>query len=134
MPITLAVSLTLPLMAIRALTVQGSYVGNPKELRELVKLAQEGTYNGTVFHRAVKLGIIQGGDPLSRDPGKRALYGTGGLAYGEAKSSTSVSQTLVGFFGVTPNFASSASVSGTRPVANGDPFTGVNPPVVASTV
>ena len=29
-------------MAIRALTVQGSYVGNPKELRELVKLAQEG--------------------------------------------------------------------------------------------
>ena len=35
-------SLPLPLMAIRALTVQGSYVGNPKELRELVKLAQEG--------------------------------------------------------------------------------------------
>jgi alcohol dehydrogenase, propanol-preferring len=33
----------LPLMAIRALTVQGSYVGNPKELRELVKLAQDGT-------------------------------------------------------------------------------------------
>ena len=27
----------LPLMAIRALTVQGSYVGNPKELRELVR-------------------------------------------------------------------------------------------------
>ena len=35
--------LSLPIMAIRALTVQGSYVGNPKELRELVKLAQEGT-------------------------------------------------------------------------------------------
>jgi alcohol dehydrogenase/propanol-preferring alcohol dehydrogenase len=35
-------TLPLPLMAIRALTVQGSYVGNPKELRELVKLAQEG--------------------------------------------------------------------------------------------
>jgi alcohol dehydrogenase, propanol-preferring len=34
--------LPLPLMAIRALTVQGSYVGNPKELRELVKLAQDG--------------------------------------------------------------------------------------------
>ena len=30
-------------MAIRALTVQGSYVGNPKELRELVKLAQAAT-------------------------------------------------------------------------------------------
>ena len=36
-------SLPLPIMAIRALTVQGSYVGNPKELRELVKLAQDGT-------------------------------------------------------------------------------------------
>jgi alcohol dehydrogenase/propanol-preferring alcohol dehydrogenase len=34
--------LPLPIMAIRALTVQGSYVGNPKELRELVKLAQAG--------------------------------------------------------------------------------------------
>jgi alcohol dehydrogenase/propanol-preferring alcohol dehydrogenase len=35
-------TLPLPLMAIRALTVQGSYVGNPKELRELVRLAQAG--------------------------------------------------------------------------------------------
>jgi alcohol dehydrogenase, propanol-preferring len=34
--------LALPIMAMRALTVQGSYVGNPKELRELVKLAQSG--------------------------------------------------------------------------------------------
>jgi alcohol dehydrogenase/propanol-preferring alcohol dehydrogenase len=34
--------LPLPIMAIKALTVQGSYVGNPKELRELVKLAQDG--------------------------------------------------------------------------------------------
>jgi alcohol dehydrogenase/propanol-preferring alcohol dehydrogenase len=36
-------SLPLPLMAMRALTVQGSYVGNPKELRELVALAQAGS-------------------------------------------------------------------------------------------
>ena len=35
--------LPLPIMAIRALTVQGSYVGNPKELRELINLAQEGS-------------------------------------------------------------------------------------------
>ncbi len=35
-------TLALPLMAMRALTVQGSYVGNPKELRELVALAQGG--------------------------------------------------------------------------------------------
>ena len=35
--------LPLPIMAMRALTVRGSYVGNPKELRELVKLAQDGS-------------------------------------------------------------------------------------------
>ncbi len=35
--------LSLPIMAIRALTVQGSYVGNPKELRELIQLAQDGS-------------------------------------------------------------------------------------------
>ena len=34
--------LPLPLMAIRALTVQGSYVGTVKDLRELVALAQKG--------------------------------------------------------------------------------------------
>ncbi|MBN9560578.1 MAG: alcohol dehydrogenase catalytic domain-containing protein [Alphaproteobacteria bacterium] len=33
----------LPIMAIRALTVQGSYVGNPKELRELIQLSQQGS-------------------------------------------------------------------------------------------
>ncbi len=36
-------SLPLPIMAIRALTVQGSYVGSPIELRELVELAQRGS-------------------------------------------------------------------------------------------
>jgi alcohol dehydrogenase/propanol-preferring alcohol dehydrogenase len=35
-------TLPLPIMAMRGLTVQGSYVGNPKELRELVALAQGG--------------------------------------------------------------------------------------------
>ena len=34
--------LPLPLMAIRALTIQGSYVGTPGDLRELVALAQRG--------------------------------------------------------------------------------------------
>ncbi len=35
-------TLPLPLMAIRALTVQGSYVGTPGELRELIQLAVTG--------------------------------------------------------------------------------------------
>ena len=36
-------TLMLPVMAMRELTIGGSYVGNPKELRELVALAQAGT-------------------------------------------------------------------------------------------
>ncbi len=35
-------TLVLPIMAMRELTVGGSYVGNPRELRELVALAQDG--------------------------------------------------------------------------------------------
>jgi alcohol dehydrogenase/propanol-preferring alcohol dehydrogenase len=35
-------TVALPIMAIRALTVQGSYVGSVKDLRELVALAQSG--------------------------------------------------------------------------------------------
>jgi len=40
-------SLPLPIMAMRGLTVQGSYVGNPKELRALVALAQGGGLEAT---------------------------------------------------------------------------------------
>lgn len=43
------------------------------------KAAAEGGYDGTTFHRMVKYGLVQGGDPLSKDPAKRAQYGTGGL-------------------------------------------------------
>jgi cyclophilin family peptidyl-prolyl cis-trans isomerase len=43
------------------------------------KLASDGAYDGTTFHRLVKYGMVQGGDPLSKDPAKRSQYGTGGL-------------------------------------------------------
>ncbi len=51
----------------------------PNHVGYFIQLARDGTYAGTVFHRVVKYGIIQGGDPVSRDPDKRAQYGTGGL-------------------------------------------------------
>lgn len=51
----------------------------PKHVELFLKLAAEGAYDGTLFHRVIKWGIIQGGDPLSRDPAKKALWGTGGL-------------------------------------------------------
>jgi len=51
----------------------------PNHVGYFIKLAGEGAYNGTTFHRLIKHGIIQGGDPLSKDPAKAAQYGTGGL-------------------------------------------------------
>lgn len=51
----------------------------PNHVAHFMKVAQEGGYDGTIFHRAVRYGMVQGGDPLSKDPSKRAQYGTGGL-------------------------------------------------------
>ena len=51
----------------------------PNQTAYFVKLAGDGAYDGTIFHRAVRYGMVQGGDPLSKDPSKRAQYGTGGL-------------------------------------------------------
>ena len=51
----------------------------PNQVAYFTKLAQEGAYDGTTFHRVVKYGMVQGGDPISKDPAKRSLYGTGGL-------------------------------------------------------
>jgi cyclophilin family peptidyl-prolyl cis-trans isomerase len=51
----------------------------PTHVAYFMKLASEGAYKGTMFHRVIRNGIIQGGDPLSKDPAKAKLYGTGGL-------------------------------------------------------
>ena len=51
----------------------------PNHVGHFIKNAQDGTYVGTTFHRVVRQGIIQGGDPLTKDPGKVDAYGTGGL-------------------------------------------------------
>jgi len=42
------------------------------------KLVEEGFYNGILFHRIIDGFMIQGGDPLTKDPTKQTLWGTGG--------------------------------------------------------
>ncbi len=51
----------------------------PKHAALFVKTAKAGGYDGTTFHRLIAGGIVQGGDPLTKDPAKASLYGTGGL-------------------------------------------------------
>ena len=51
----------------------------PAHINYFAGLVKSGFYTGTTFHRVVLRGIIQAGDPLSKDPAKKALYGSGGL-------------------------------------------------------
>ncbi len=50
----------------------------PKTVENFKTLAGQGFYDGTAFHRIVKGFMIQGGDPLTKDPGAEAQWGTGG--------------------------------------------------------
>jgi len=51
----------------------------PKHVAHFVETARAGGFDGTTFHRIIMGGIIQGGDPLSKDPSQASRYGTGGL-------------------------------------------------------
>ncbi len=51
----------------------------PKTVENFKKLAKEGFYDGTAFHRIMKGFMIQGGDPLSKTNDE--MVGTGGPGY-----------------------------------------------------
>lgn len=51
----------------------------PNHVGYFLKLIREGAFDGTAFHRIIQYGIVQGGDPNTRDPTATAEYGTGGL-------------------------------------------------------
>ena len=53
----------------------------PNTVENFKKLARSGFYDGTAFHRIVKGFMIQGGDPLTKDPAKETRYGTGDPGY-----------------------------------------------------
>jgi peptidyl-prolyl cis-trans isomerase B (cyclophilin B) len=53
----------------------------PKQVESFLKLAKAGFFNGTIFHRIIPGFMIQGGDPLTKDPANRSKYGTGGPGY-----------------------------------------------------
>lgn len=53
----------------------------PNHVANFLRLAQEGFWKGSLFHRLIPGFMIQGGCPNSKDPDKRALHGTGNAGY-----------------------------------------------------
>ena len=57
------------------------YDETPAHRDNFLKLAREGFYNGTLFHRVIKDFMIQGGDPDSRNARKGQQLGCGDAGY-----------------------------------------------------
>jgi peptidyl-prolyl cis-trans isomerase B (cyclophilin B) len=53
----------------------------PGHVKNFLDLAGKGFYDGTRFHRVIPGFMIQGGDPHSKDPAKKAMWGTGDAGY-----------------------------------------------------
>jgi len=57
------------------------YDSTPQHRDNFIKLANEGFYDGLLFHRVIKGFMVQGGDPNSRDAGPNTNLGGGGPGY-----------------------------------------------------
>lgn len=84
----------------------------PNTVANFTKLAEQGFYDGVKFHRVIKGFMIQGGDPLTRDDSKKALWGTGGPGYKFADEIT----------GDNKNDIGTISMANSGPNTNGSQF------------
>lgn len=84
----------------------------PNTVANFAKLAKEGFYNGTKFHRVISGFMIQGGDPLTKDDTKMPLWGTGDPGYKFADEIT----------GANNNLEGTISMANSGPNTNGSQF------------
>src|SRR6187549_3108601 len=66
----------------------------PNQVALFMKMAADGSYVGTIFHRVVRNGVVQAGDLQSKDPAKAAVYGSGG--WGQVKLESNTEKHLAG--------------------------------------
>jgi len=65
----------------QSIVIELDEVNAPQTSQNFRKLCNNGFYNGTIFHRVIPGYIVQAGDPLSKEPLKRGMWGTGGPGY-----------------------------------------------------
>ena len=84
----------------------------PKTVENFINLSKGGFYDGTKFHRVISGFMVQGGDPLTKDDSKAAMWGTGGPGYTFADE----------IHANNNNVAGSVSMANAGPNTNGSQF------------